>query len=66
MYNILNIEHMPRPADTAIYRAHVVVCNGIIEKNHTKYSNDQLFKITNGLTDLDLINRPIRRRLLIN
>jgi len=49
-----------------MYATHVIVGrNGVLEKNHTKYTNEQLHDITDGFMNLDKINQVGKRRLLL-
>ncbi len=49
-----------------VYSAHIIINRqGKIDKNSTKWSNEELHDITDGFFNLDKINEIGRRRLLI-
>jgi hypothetical protein len=49
-----------------LYSADIIIGrSGVLEKNRTKWSNEELHEITDGLMNLDRINEVERRRLLL-
>jgi hypothetical protein len=55
-YKILKVDNPNcRPSSHRIYEAHIAVLNGVLEKNHTPFTEQQLFYITNGWRNMELI-----------
>jgi hypothetical protein len=56
-YKILKYDNpFGRVKSSEIYEAHIAVINGVLEKNHTPFTAEQLWDITNGWRNMDLIN----------
>ena len=56
-YKILKVDNPNcRPSSHKIYEAHIAVLNGVLEKNHSPFTAQQLWDITNGWKNMDLIN----------
>ena len=55
-YKILKVDNPNcRPSSHKIYEAHIVVLDGKLEKNHTPFTAQQLWDITNGWRNMELI-----------
>ena len=55
-YKILKVDNPNcRPSNHKIYEAHVVVLGGKLEKNHTPFTEQQLWDITNGWQNMEFI-----------
>jgi hypothetical protein len=56
-YKILKVDNPNcRPSSHRIYEAHVVVLNNVLEKNHTPFTAQQLWDITDGWRNMNLID----------
>ena len=56
-YKILKVDnHNGHVKSSDLYAAHIAVINGVLEKNHTDFTPQQLWDITNGWQNMELIH----------